>query len=199
MFGNIMGALFFVVVTMLPRGRKVEVCSVAEWGGMPYIWDRCSQPDLFRGQRPTRRDVVWGVTYPATYVKGERYPFIGEDLGVWHNSKFVELCQFGSPARCRLPEPCWEVMQACVMHPATVEEELPTVGFFARWGCEDADQTEELPKFLSSHRASLAVTGEWDHCRNCRGWGHTGMDRNRVARDRARQSARRIKAEILGC
>ena len=199
MFRNITGALFFVVVCLLPKGRKVELCSTPEWGGMPYIWDRCECPDLFRGQRPANNNAIWGVTYPATYVKGERYPFIGEDLGMWRNSKFVELCQYGSPAQCIIPPPCTSIRMLCISAPATVDEEAPFVGFAARWGCEEADETNEEPKLLSSHRASLAVTGEWDHCRQCRGWGHTGMNRNRIQRDRARQSARRIKAGLLGC
>ena len=199
MFGNIMGALFFVVVAFLPRGRRIEVCAIDEGGTLPYIWDRCEKPCLFRGQRPTNNNIIWGVTYPATYVKGEKFPFIGEDLGVWRDRQFVELCQFSSPANCIVPPPCTSVRMLCVLFPATMDEELPIVGFFARMGCEEADEQEEQPKLISSHRASLLVTHEWDHCRHCRrGRQHTGMNRNRMARDRARQSARRIKAEVQG-
>lgn len=199
MFGNIMGAMFFVVVALLPKGRKVELCNTDEGGVIPYIWDRCSSPDLFRGQRPNR-NVVWGVTYPATYVRGQKFPFIGEDLGMWGaNHTFVELCQYGSPANCVIPPPCTSVHMLCVLLSATTEEELPFVGFFARMGCEDADEVEEQPIMLSCGREMAMLTGEWGPCARKTSSFDTGANTRRMERDRERDIARRIKAEVLGC
>lgn len=227
MFGNIMGALFFVVVALLPRIRKVELCSVDEGGVLPYIWDRCSCPDLFRGQRPANNNVIWGVTYPATYVKGEKFPFIGEDLGLWSaDHKFVEICQYGSPANCVIPPPCTSTHMLCISAPSTTEEELPIVGFFARWGCEDADEVEEQPKVEGMRRPMdtthvdrrgmtyhVQYDNDLDTGPLLPGWEWVGGIQVQVTawkkvysskrwekqRSEDRRLGRRIKAEVLGC